>query len=253
MYQFRATSAHNALMIIFSFILAASMVVDGAYNVSEQVRNVYTATSMSRRGAATFVRNDILYTVGGERQGYKATDGTIINGEVWAFSINEGNGTVNADYPGYTQPIIYAQAILLPDNDRVLLFGGSNSTVIPDGQNGTLFFQEYRFSTDEWRQLPVISSAPNGTLPSNRYKSTATLAPNGKVYLYGGAIPPTSAGLRDLWEYDPSTERFTEIPLNNALISHSTTSLSAVALPYVNPFHFDYKTYSTCLLLGMGE
>ncbi|KAI7886971.1 hypothetical protein K492DRAFT_202913 [Lichtheimia hyalospora FSU 10163] len=206
----------------------AAMVVDGAYNVSEQVRNpVSSIMSMSRRGAATFVRNNILYTVGGERQGY-----TSLGGEVWAFSINEGNGTVNANTEiAYTQPITYAQAVLLPDNDRVLLFGGSNSTIFPEGQNGTLFFQEYRFSTDNWEPLNVTSSTLNGPLPTNRYKFTATLASNGRIYIFGGRVPPTARELRDLWEYDPTNGHFTEIPLNDTRTPYLISSISAIALP----------------------
>ena len=246
MYHLRAIPAlGNAIMIIVSFIMAA-MVVDGAYNVSEQVRNpVSSIMSMSRRGAATFVRNDILYTVGGERQGY-----TTFAGEVWAFSINEGNGTVNANTPiAYTHPIIYAQAVLLPDNDRVLVFGGSNSTTSPEGQNGTLFFQEYRFSTDKWEPLNVTSSTLNGPLPTNRYKFTATLAPNGRIYIFGGRVPPTAREIRDLWEYDPTNGHFTEIPLNGTRTPYLMSSISAIALPYVITIHSHGKIYSfTCQL-----
>ncbi|KAI7879283.1 galactose oxidase [Lichtheimia hyalospora FSU 10163] len=218
-------------MIIVSFIMAAK-VVDGAYNVSEQVRNPMTSImSMSRRGAATFVRNDILYTVGGERQGYSS-----FGGEAWAFSINEGNGTVNANtaisYSAYTtHPVMYAQAVLLPDNDRVLLFGGSNSTILPEGQNGTLFFREYRFSTDKWVSLNVTSSTLNGPLPTNRYKFTATLASNGRIYIFGGRVPLTAREIRDLWEYDPTNGHFTEIPLNDTRTPYLISSISAIALP----------------------
>lgn len=126
--------------------------------------------------------------------------------------------------------VAYAQAVLLPDNDRVLMFGGNNDEILDN--NSTLLVHEYRFTTGVWQVLNVTapSNATNGTVPQNRYKHTATLAPNGKIYIYGGKVPGTTTNFfADYWEYDPSIGRFTQIPIDHN--PSDTTQLTAVTLP----------------------
>ncbi|KAI7885888.1 hypothetical protein K492DRAFT_203691 [Lichtheimia hyalospora FSU 10163] len=150
----------------------------------------------------------------------------------FGFQLNQQNGTIEpVRMPGGGIPAVaYAQAVLLPDNDHVLMFGGNNDEMLDN--NSTLLVQEYQFTTGVWQVLNVTapSNATNGTVPQNRYKHTATLSPNGKIYIYGGQIPGTTTNyFFDFWEYDPSTGRFTEIPIDHD--TSGTTQVTAVTLP----------------------
>ncbi|KAI7886969.1 hypothetical protein K492DRAFT_202912 [Lichtheimia hyalospora FSU 10163] len=182
----------------------------------------------SQIGAATFVRDNVLYTFGGLSQYVNTTKPT---NNLVGFQLNLQNGYIDTDRPLMRSgpSLAYSQAVLLPDNDRVLLFGGKNETV---DENSTLLVYEYRFSNPEWYQLnvTVANNATNGTVPRNRHRHTATLAPNGKIYIYGGQVPGSiTRFFLHMWEYDPSTGLFTEIPIDYHPVS--TVSLTGVPLP----------------------
>ena len=200
------------------------------YNVSERVMLGYTyMRPFSQIGAATFVRDNVLYTLGGLSQYFNTTEPT--NNFV-GFQLNQQNGDIDTDKSTVRSSprLAYAQAVLLPDNDRVLLFGGKNEETVD--QNSTLVVYEYRFSNPGWNQLnvTVANNATNGTVPENRHRHTATLAPNGKIYIYGGQVPGSIRRFFiHIWEYDPSTGLFTEIPIDYDPVS--TVSLTGIPLP----------------------
>lgn len=213
------------------YLFSTTTFVHAAYSVSENTENMYYAMRpFSQIGSATFVRDDVLYTIGGLSQHENMTKPTT---NFIGFHINQQNGTIFPDpylATGSMPGVAYAQAVLLPDNDQVLMFGGNNDDML--GNNGSLIVREYRFRTDTWRELnvTVINNATNGAVPQNRYKHTATLAPNGKIYIYGGKVPGTTTEFFvDFWEYDPATGRFTEIPTNYDALS--TIQLTAIMLP----------------------
>lgn len=222
------------IYLLTTTIFGKSLVVHAAYNVSMRVVNAYAyIRPFSQMGSASFVRDDVLYTIGGLSQQENMTKPTY---NFIGFHLNQQNGTVWPDryLPSVGMPgVAYAQAVLLPDNDRVLLFGGYNDDLLD--KNRTLLVYEFRFGTRAWRALKVTAAynaTKNGTVPKNRYKHTATLATNGKIYIYGGQIPGTTTRFFvDFWEYDPVTGRFTEVPINHEPMS--TIQITAVALPWV--------------------
>ncbi|CDH56509.1 predicted protein [Lichtheimia corymbifera JMRC:FSU:9682] len=211
----------------YLYFLSATAFVHAAYNLSEDIELGFPSVRpFSQVGAATFVRDDVLYTIGGISQYVNMTQPTT---NFIAFHLSRQDGTIMPNPflgMGGMPGLAYAQAVLLPDNDRVLMFGGNNDDMLDN--NGTLVVREYRFSTEMWRELNV--TAANGTLPQNRYKHTATLAPNGKIYIYGGQVPgsPTEFFI-DFWEYDPVMNRFTEIQIDHNPLS--TIQPAAIMLP----------------------
>ena len=233
-YRANMLLIHLSWVYLFFFsvtILDPCLLVYAAYNVSEDVLNAYPfIRPFSQIGSATFLRNDILNTVGGLSQYLNMSKPTT---NFFGFELNKRNGTIEPiRMPGGSgiPAVAYAQAVLLPDNDHVLMFGGNNDEMLDN--NSTLLVQEYQFTAGVWQVLNVTASsnATNGTVPQNRYKHTATLSPNGKVYIYGGQIPGTTTDFySDFWEYDPSTGRFTEIPIDPD--TSGTTQVTAVTLP----------------------
>lgn len=218
-------------LIFLGVIFEPRFVAHAAYNVSERVMNRYTyMRPFSQIGAATIVRDNALYTMGGLSQYVNTTKPTS---NFVGFQLNQLNGNIETEaIDQYNTPkLAYGQAVLLPDNDRVLLFGGKNEDKWDE--NSTLLVHEYRFSTSMWQQLNVTAAnnaTNNGTVPRNTHRHTATLAPNGKIYIYGGLVPGTiTRWFIYVWEYDPATGRFTEFPMDYRPVS--TVSLTGVALP----------------------
>lgn len=200
-------------------IFDTSMLVYAAYNVSESVINKYSfIRPFSQIGAATFVRDDVFYTMGGLSQYLNRTMPTT---NFVAFQLNQQTGDIEVAAASRMVPqFAYGQAVLLADNDRVLIFGGYTGELTD--KNRTLVVQEYQFSVSDLRTLNVTAAnnATNGRVPMNRYKHTATLAPNGKVYIYGGQI---QVPLQDSF----LTFGNTILPLVFSLRFQSITSLSA--------------------------
>lgn len=173
-----------------------------------------------RLGSATFVLNHTLYTYGGEERGINATQDFVSVAFASDGSIIYNPVRVNQAGPS----VAYSQAVLLPDNDTVLLFGGSSW---PPAANGSeILVYQFRFSTRAWTPAPI-----NGTaVPSSRMFFTATLASNGLIYIYGGAgpLPQTQAAYNDFWSYNPATGQFVNLtaPGQPTLYGHN-----AIALP----------------------
>lgn len=193
-------------LILLAVTFDLQFFAHAVYNVSETENLKYTyMRPFSQIGAATFVRDNVLYTISGLTQYFNTT---LPTRNFIGFHLNKQTGIIETDAVSSIAPAMaYGQAVLLPDNDRVLLFGGRNEDIWDD--NSTLVVYEYRFSDPVWQLLNVTAAnngTNNGTVPRNRHRHTATLAPNGKVYIYGGKVPGTiSRYFIDLWEYDPTT------------------------------------------------
>lgn len=204
----------NSLLVLSVIWICQIQYVLGTYPMSSAL----TQQLPYRLGAATFVLNNTLYTYGGEGRGINATSNFVSV----AFSANDGSIVYNPVQVAQQGPsVAYSQAVLLPDNDTVLLFGGSSS---PPATNGSeILFYQFRFSTRAWTPGLI-----NGTaVPPNRMYFTATLASNGLVYIYGGAGAVQTA-LNDFWSYNPATGEFVNLtaPGQPALYGYN-----AVALP----------------------
>ncbi|KAJ8661977.1 hypothetical protein O0I10_002308 [Lichtheimia ornata] len=206
----------------------------------------------SQIGAATFVRDNVLYTIGGLSQYYNTTKP---NNHFVGFHLNQLNGDIETDVPTSRDcpELAYGQAVLLPDNDRVLLFGGKNEDLWDE--NTTLLVHEYRFSTSMWQQLNVSAAnnaTNNGTVPRNTHRHTATLAPNGKVYIYGGLVPGTiTRWFIHVWEYDPDTGRFTEFPIDYDPVG--TVSLTSIALQDGKIVYVMYHEWAEALIFDTNR
>ncbi|KAI9258838.1 hypothetical protein BDA99DRAFT_561218 [Phascolomyces articulosus] len=97
-----------------------------------------------------------------------------------------------------------------------------------------MYLEQYDFRTNTWTSLPAKLSDSSSTvlMLRNRAFHSATLAPNGKIYITGGESVGYINDDIDLWEYDPEVGEFS--PMQNTQvfspykITHS--SQSAVAL-----------------------
>ncbi|KAL0078504.1 hypothetical protein J3Q64DRAFT_1646005 [Phycomyces blakesleeanus] len=114
--------------------------------------------------------------------------------------------------------------ILLPDNETIILFIGRYVEYkFPDT------FQIYTYNLNDplasWTKL----EPPTGAVwPPARKDYSVTLAPNNKIYIYGGADMNTSAILNEMYSFDPNTNLFTNLTQPDLIYVNSHT---AIALP----------------------
>ncbi|KAI9257369.1 hypothetical protein BDA99DRAFT_585167 [Phascolomyces articulosus] len=224
-------------IIIYCILIFPSRVL-GEYDVSEE----QLARIPYRYASASFARDGILYSYGGVTRNASAS--TLftsiafdeVDGQVIYSDVTQLHGSPGA---------AYSEAVLLPDNNRVLLFGGRNMTDAGNdvssinnstAGSGILRLYEYRFDTQNWTALPIQTSDKGSELPRNRKDFTATLsATNGKIYIHGGQdFQPETNGIvptNDSWVFDSTTYVFTR--LTSALPDQSPSDLyghSSVAL-----------------------
>ncbi|KAJ8653901.1 hypothetical protein O0I10_010468 [Lichtheimia ornata] len=191
------------LLAIIFFIPKSGFVIASSYAVDQE----QLARIPYRYASTSFAREGVLYSYGGVTRDAKATtlftsisfDPT--NGSVIYHNVNQSS---NAPYASY------AQGVLLNDNNRFILFGGTdNITSTTTTPNTTMRVFEYRFDNQTWRELVVSSN--NNQLPLHRMEFTAKLSNNGKVYLYGGTIHNTRTVLGDAWAFNPETGEFSQL------------------------------------------
>lgn len=194
---------YSLLLAIIFFVPKSGFVIASSYAVDQE----QLARIPYRYASTSFAREGVLYSYGGVTRDAKATtlftsisfDPT--NGSVIYHNVNQSS---NAPYASY------AQGVLLNDNNRFILFGGTdNITLATTTPNSTMRVFEYRFDNQTWRELIVSSN--NNRLPLHRMEFTAKLSNNGKVYLYGGTIHNTRTVLGDAWAFDPETGEFTRL------------------------------------------
>ncbi|KAI8139899.1 hypothetical protein BJV82DRAFT_672280 [Fennellomyces sp. T-0311] len=224
---------HISLVLYLVCALVISGVL-GDYNTSyednfDKFNN--QKTMPYRTEAATFVRNNTLYSVGG-----RTRDGIPMS-LFDAFYLDANTGQLvhtkveynQMDFYQFTTAVAGCAAVLLPDNNRVLFFGGDRpppSSWSP-AQSGDMHVVQFDFTTETWTVLENANSTE--TVPRNTESLTATLASNGKIYIYGGTY--TSANTTDnitisttMSVYDPEINHFSSIPVPR----NATTALAGV-------------------------
>lgn len=95
--------------------------------------------------------------------------------------------------------------------DRIYLFGGRTGVDMGEGARGDLFVLDPTSTPPEWAPLEVNASSP--TPPSRSYHAATTA--RGKLYIFGGC--GTNGRLNDLWEFDPSSKTWLELPRCDAV------------------------------------
>ncbi|KAI9250985.1 hypothetical protein BDA99DRAFT_608271 [Phascolomyces articulosus] len=187
--------------------------VHGAYPMDSYIKTQIP----SRTNAASFVRNEALYIYGGEGRGSNNATNDFVSIS-FNFSSPEGElifNRVPMANPAEAPKVANARAVLLPDNNTVLLFGG----FAPGNENTTalhILCYQYTFDNQRWDPIPVNVTAgdevpPGGpALPTNREGHTATLGPDGLVYIYGGIRSLENQTLvGDFWSFNPRDRLFT--------------------------------------------
>ncbi|KAI9484433.1 hypothetical protein BDB00DRAFT_878857 [Zychaea mexicana] len=216
--RIRSSNNNNSVslrLLLPIFILLCALIhfpnpVHGEYDVSEE----QLARIPYRFASASFSHAGVVYSYGGATRNSSAS--TLFT----SISFDPHNGQViyaDVPQPNWSPSTAYSQAVLLPDKNRVLLFGGCNytssvgtaaaATTTPsssindnnstitmthDSHTTAIRLYEYRFDTHNWTTLPIQITGGRGDssttlLPSNRKDFTATLSPiNGKIYIYGG-------------------------------------------------------------------
>jgi hypothetical protein len=114
----------------------------------------------------------------------------------------------------------FARAILLQDG-RVLLIGG---ILLPQGGTTLNSVEIYDPASNAWRQVAPLAQA--------RFDHTATLLPDGRVLVTGGARPwetswdDAGAILSSVEIYDPASDTWSDLPsLQQARAGHTATLL----------------------------
>ncbi|KAI9479521.1 hypothetical protein BDB00DRAFT_793208 [Zychaea mexicana] len=181
-----------------------------------------------RSAGATFIRNDMMYIYGG------IVSRAALSTQFTSIAINDQDGSlVYSDVPQtIAVPMAYSQAVMLPDNNRLLMFGSytDNATLY----SGKLLVYDYRFDQRVWRTAPALPYN-NVTFPVNRKEYTATLGADGKVYIAGGynlVSAMNGAGsfiMADIWSYDPNTGQF--VDLSQSLLPNYMIGHTAIAIP----------------------
>ncbi|KAI8147560.1 hypothetical protein BJV82DRAFT_596022 [Fennellomyces sp. T-0311] len=190
------------------FILLFIIAVYGEYDVTEE----QLARIPHRFGAASFQFNGVLYSYGG------ATRNSTASNLFTSITFDENYGRVEySDVPqsNSTPGAAHSEAVILPDNNRVILFGGRNLTDSSDDllNNTRMRLYEYRFDTRNWTALPIQVSNGESLYPRNRKDFSATLAPNGQIYIHGGLdFQDSPSPVNDSWVYNPETNVFTRLP-----------------------------------------
>ncbi|KAL0083350.1 hypothetical protein F4703DRAFT_1757399 [Phycomyces blakesleeanus] len=85
----------------------------------------------------------------------------------------------------------------------------------------------YSFQDQNPSWVPILPTN-NETWPSARKSLSSVVAPNGKIYLYGGQDYDTEHRLNEFYSFDPATNHFTNLTTASLMYSESH---SAVALP----------------------
>ena len=200
----------NSILKLCCLLAFASGVL-GEYNVSYDFQNPERLPY--RIEAATFVRDNTLYSYGGRKR-----DGEMMN-SFDGFYLDSDTGELVHKIIGIedTPASAGSAAVLLPDNNKVLFFGGNQSTSADSLQNGSMLVMEYDFATGAWTARPVFSG---NALPTNTESPTAALAPNGNVYIYGGAYTNSTEDIElrmatgVMWVYDPKTNLFSSVEVS---------------------------------------
>ncbi|KAI8141483.1 hypothetical protein BJV82DRAFT_619362 [Fennellomyces sp. T-0311] len=232
--QYRIHRNNIPLFMVPLLLLTFLVMSNGVYGYYPM--DTTTQTQIPKRSnAASFVLDNRMYFYGGEGRGAD-------NATRDFFSVGfDGNGVLNyRPVPISADPgprVAGARAVILPDNNTVLLFGG----FAPDFSSTTetqLLSYQYTFDDQVWAPIPLNVTgdlAGGPALPTHRESHSVTLGSDGLVYIFGGirsVQDPTLVG--DFWAYDPNTRLFSrrELMDNLTMFGHS-----AIALPNGSIFY----------------
>ncbi|KAI8140028.1 hypothetical protein BJV82DRAFT_624851 [Fennellomyces sp. T-0311] len=188
-----------------------------------------------------FVRNNVLYSVGGDPRvttPIPSTEGyidVVRKFDAIGIDIETGNITYT-DNGGYACDLCRngAKAVYLPRTDRALFFGGFSQND-NSSDSTTLFVGEYSFQSNVWRTLmenepmSALEGDQNSTLPRNTNNLTATLAPSGNIYLRFQTVLGNPISI---WSYNTAANTLNRVqlqPTNDEFLSSS--DFVDVALP----------------------
>ncbi|KAI9010838.1 hypothetical protein CLU79DRAFT_891175 [Phycomyces nitens] len=140
----------------------------------------------------------------------------------------------------------FSSIVILQDGHTALLVTGSDQA---NQNNGTIirtYTYDFLNSAPSWKEVFAIN---NATGPPIRLHIQLSLAPNGKVYIYGGSEPETVYSFNDLWSFDPITFEYANLTQPNQMYrdSHSATALSNGQIVFIGGNVSENKTGITSM------
>ncbi|KAI9495623.1 hypothetical protein BDB00DRAFT_812680 [Zychaea mexicana] len=254
-------AAVRSVTFLSMILLLLMFMVDGVCGSYPMDVSIETQIPM-RTNAASFVRGRAMYIYGGEGRGNDSA-----TNDFFSLSFNAENGDlIYEQVPVASEDkgprIAGGRAVILPDNNTVLLFGG----YAPYNENITavhLLCYQYTFDNQVWAPIPVNATGeiPEGApeLPTHRESHTATLGADGLVYIYGGIRSIRDTALvGDFWAYDPSTRLFSrrELISNIVLYAHIGIPLPDGTIVYatgLSGYAWNFTTDPDSALLTVSE
>ena len=201
-YSISAATAPNGKIYVFGGSLATSSSESDYIVEFDPITKAPTtieATLPSARDgtSAATAPNGKIYVFGGRDVNY-----TYLNDIVEFDPVAQTATTLKATLPNVR---IGTSAATAP-NGKIYLFGGANSS----SNYGTCF--DYIVEFDPITQAVTTLEA---TLPNVRIYTSAATAPNGKIYVFGGAnstVIGSANYVDDIVEFDPAAAQYTYSP-----------------------------------------
>ncbi|KAI9019510.1 hypothetical protein CLU79DRAFT_238335, partial [Phycomyces nitens] len=200
---------------------------------------------------ATFTYNNKLYTFGGK------TITAEISNMFSSISLSKEEDSkgqmiyeiLPQSYPGPMSS--YSQAAILQDNHTALLFTGNVDFWLDSFNTMNTYTYDFRDPNPSWKELFATT---NTATPRLRTDFTATMAPNGKFYIYGGADGWTGFILNELWSFDPIKLEYANLTQNNITYrrSHTATVLPNGQIVYISG-RLEKEEYGFQFLKSLNE
>ncbi|KAL0096698.1 hypothetical protein J3Q64DRAFT_1844157 [Phycomyces blakesleeanus] len=203
----------RALLFFFLFLFTP---VESSYLIPSK----YIKLVNNRYATASFVRNNALYTYGGESSLFNTSSFFT------SMSLSPKDKSLIIETVPQSKPgpsCSYSAAVLLDDNQTVILFVGQAFNL---SANSSMPIYTYSFLDPNpmWKEIKPVG---NALWPDIRIGFSATLAPNGKIYVFGGVRIDTISPAMPFFSFDPRTHQI-EIPSSPGdvqLYGHTGTML----------------------------
>ncbi|KAI9019549.1 hypothetical protein CLU79DRAFT_757757 [Phycomyces nitens] len=179
--------------------------------------------SIPRYEQASFSYGNKLYAYGGRTSGdYR----TSIFSSVSLSSEADTKGDILYEIVPQSSPgpkTSYSRAIVLNDKHTVVLFTGLDDSQKSSNETIHTYTYDFQAPNDSWKRVYGINSIG----PGSRIFFTVTLAPNGKIFLYGGSTMDSAAFFNDLWSFDPISLEYVNLTQSNQMYmsGHTATIL----------------------------
>ncbi|KAI9258839.1 hypothetical protein BDA99DRAFT_538764 [Phascolomyces articulosus] len=127
----RDSNLIKRLLLLLAFVCSFNHCVNGYYNVDSELRNPLRVAY--RGNTASFVCNNTLYFYGGDGGRRTNADFSDPISGFESLRLDPSDGSIiystvpDKSIPKYSNYSSYARAVLLPDNERVLIVGGMRS------------------------------------------------------------------------------------------------------------------------------